>query len=252
MQIINQTSIRFDYNLKLLILKLRHEHSSLIHCLTSFNHDVLQDAQIEIRDYFFKHQNELNIAGRLTKTYESCSDYFALLCANVCDLSKCESWDDVFEQFRFTEISFCNFGDDPSMNSLICMCSHFCKPFNMSIFCNKHTNYNALIACDCLTKTGIMNKNEFKKKSKKNESYAKLMYKFEVEKNKKKSSVEKWESMVKKYVDAKENYRCCSKCGVRNIHESQGNYVTMCKPCYSDSISTLQKGTCYLRIKPRL
>jgi hypothetical protein len=88
----NNTRVVFDYNLKLLVQKLHKEHSLIIEKLKSYDYIILQESQLFIREYFRINQKELNIKGRLTKGLESCPDYFALLCAVVSDLTKCQNW----------------------------------------------------------------------------------------------------------------------------------------------------------------
>ena len=196
----NNTRVTFDNNLKLCIMNIP---SRIMSNLKSDNYETLQETQKQIREYLVNHQREFNIAGILKHSYECCPDFYALLSAVTSDLSKCYTWDDVYNQF-FSSLSqtstlydssnntlssdfrLCNYGDDVNANiKITCMCSHLCSPENISIITNRYTELNCLIACDCLEKTGIINSYNFKKKVKQNDAYAKILLEKIIEKQKK-------------------------------------------------------------------
>jgi hypothetical protein len=145
---LNDTRVEFDFRLKLCILNMPKE----LKCeLLSENPESLEDTQVRLREYFVNHQNEFNIAGRLKHSYECCPDFYALLIATVSDLSKCETWEDVFNQINIDEqvkdgmgnqvlYKLCEYEDDYDIDiKNICICSHTCKPENVSIITNPFT-----------------------------------------------------------------------------------------------------------------
>lgn len=256
----NKTRIIFDYNLKLCIMNIPVE---LTRNLKSFDYLSLQDAQKQLREYFVSHQNEFNIAGRLTHSYECCPDFYALLSAVTADLSMCESWDDVYNQFVSSlkqsetlydasnnslsgHFSLCDYGDDyDSKVKIVCMCSHLCCPENMSIITNRYTGLNVLIACDCLEKTGIISSYEFKKKVKKNDAYAKILVKKELEKQKLKNNFYKWEKIVSHCLEKNTTHRKCEECNVLCILKNEPIWKKKCLNCHYKP----QIGVCLLKAK---
>lgn len=257
----NNTRVVFDYNLKLCIMNIPID---LIEQLKTFDYVSLQDTQRQLREYFVSHQNEFNIAGRLTLSYECCPDFYALISAVIADLSMCDTWNDVYEQFvsslkkdetlygesknnnNNNNFKLCDYGDDYNeKEKIICMCSHVCCPENMSIITNKYTGLNALIACDCLEKTGIINSYEFKKKVKKNDCYSKILVKKELEKQKLKNNIYKWEKMVLQCLEKNATYRKCAKCGVLSILKNEPLWKKKCCNCYYNP----QAGVCLLKVK---
>lgn len=261
----NNTRVVFDYKLKLLILKLHTEHKDLINSLKNDDYLMLQDTQYRIRDYFVLHQNELNIAGILKHHYICCPDFFALLCAVISDINSCENWDDVWLQLTKSNkenqtlydssgnlFEYVNYEEDLNTKIIIkCMCSHLCCPENMSIITNTYTNLRVLIACDCLEKTGIISSYEFKKKSKLNDTYEKIMFNKANAKLKKQSYDIKWINVVKKYIETKNKYRFCDGCGILNINKNENSYIKKCKQCYINNKNILKPGICYLTNKTK-
>jgi len=258
----NNTRVTFDYRLKLLIQKIHTEYPKIINKLKIDDYDVLQDAQKFIRNYYFDNQQEINIAGRLTKIYESCPDYFALLCATVADLTKCENWNDVWKQYAFTfdennrlsrignMYEFVNY--DPTFDikqTVNCMCSHWCCAENMSIITNRNTKLKLFIACDCLEKTGIISLYEFKKKARLNDRYAKIIYDKEIIKTAKLSLKQKWAKMVSTYEQKIKDYRHCIICEQLTIKKIEPSYKRKCVSCYVNDNSTLKINKCYLTFK---
>ena len=249
----NNTRVTFDYKLKLCIMNMPTE---MKRNLESMDYLTLQEAQKEIRDYFLTHQNEFNIAGRLTESNHSCPDYYALLSAVTSDLSICESWDDVYKQFVSSfyheetlnggnsNFSLCNYGDDyDHTKEITCMCRHLCSPENMSIVSNDYTGFNALIACDCLEKTGIISSYQFKKKIKQSDCYAKILVKKEIEKQKQKNYINKWEKLVSMCLEKNETSRKCIECGILSIFKTEPHWKKKCLNCYIKPV-----GVCLLRI----
>lgn len=259
---LNNTRVVFDYKLKQCIMNIP---KGLLDALRSIDYMCLQDAQEDIREYFRKHQREFNIAGILKNSYENCPDYYALLSAVTADLSACESWTDVYEQFtssfRYNDqlnnmydasgsIIFCDFQED--YNELIkitCMCSHRCCPENMSIITNKYTGLNNLIACDCLEKTGIISSYQFKKKRLQNDAYAKIIVKKEEAKMKKKNIYELFENIVSKYTNKIITHRKCQQCNVLNILKDDPAWKKICKNCYIQKNEKIPRGVCLLKTK---
>lgn len=245
----NNTRVVFDNNLKLCIMNIPVE---LKENLKTMDYVALQEAQKQIRNYFVTHQCEFNVAGRLTYSYESCPDFYALLSAVTAELQHCESWNDVYNQFtssiqhnetlydasgncviRSDNFSLCNYEDefDPK-TKIVCMCSHLCCPENMSIITNRHTQLNALIACDCLDKTGIINKYNFITKAKKSDTYAKIFVKKQLEKQKKTNNTNKWETIVSKCIKQYELCRKCIDCNILSILKTEPNWKKKCLSCY--------------------
>jgi hypothetical protein len=230
--------------------------------LTSMDYITLQETQKQVREYFVTHQNEFNIAGRLKKASECCPDYYALLSAVVADLSICESWDDVYTQFVSSlhqsdtlydasnnymckDFTLCTYEDDYAPKiKIVCMCSHWCCPENMSIITNYNTGLNALIACDCLEKTGIISSYEFKKKIKRSDAYAKILVKKEIEKKNRSNYMNRWENIVLKYLDKNESSRKCIECGILSILKTEPAWKKKCTNCYY----VKPTGVCLLRI----
>ena len=256
----NDTRVKFDYRLKLLIQKLHTEYPNIINKLNIDDYDVLQDAQKFIRNYYFINQQEINIAGRLTKQYESCPEYFSLLCATVADLTKCENWNDIWKQYTFTfdennryskignMYEFVNY--DPKFDvkqSVICMCYHWCCAENMSIITNRNTKFKLLIACDCLEKTGIISSYEFKKKARLNDRYAKIIYDKEIIKQTKLSLQEKWVNLVNTYIEKIKDYKCCCDC--KQLIIEKGSFKTRCSPCHHKEKTKDIKPKCLLVFK---
>lgn len=255
----NNTRVKFDYRLKLLIQKLHTEHPNIINKLNIDDYDVLQDAQKFIRNYYFINQQEINIAGRLTKQYESCPDYFALLCAVVADLTKCENWEDVWKQYafsfdennRYSENIFEFVNYDPNFDvkqHVFCMCSHWCCAENMSIITNRNTKFKLLIACDCLEKTGIISSYEFKKKARLHDRYAKIIY----DKEMIKTNELLLEQQRKEYEQKLKEYKLCYDCEQPII--KIGSFKTRCGSCHykfknKDNKHIIQDGICHIKIK---
>jgi hypothetical protein len=254
----NNTRIVFDYNLKHCIMNIPVD---LIEQLKTFDYVSLQDTQMKLREYFVFHQNEFNIAGRLTLSYECCPDFYALISAVIADLSMCETWNNVYDQFvsslkqdetlfdaSYNNFKLCDYGDNYNeKEKIICMCSHLCCPENMSIITNRYTGLNALIACDCLEKTGIINSYHFKKKVKKNDCYSKIIVKKELEKQKLKNKIYKWEKMVSQCLEKNTTHRKCAECGVLSILKNEPLWKKKCYNCYCNP----QTGVCLLKTKTR-
>ncbi len=249
MKTINDTRIVFDANLKLCIRNLREREPILIECLKSYDTTLLQECQEKIRNYFLIHQHEFNVAGKLTNHYQSMPDYYALLCANICDLTMCESWDDVIKQFRHESenyvwdniLTLCNYTEGQVSKECICMCSHNCCPENMGIVNNRYTGLNAFIACDCIEKTGIINSYQFKKKARKNETYAKIILEKQKKREEEKVRINKWETLVTTYLNKKNNYRKCIECGTLSILITEPTWKKKCIHCFH------QIGVCLIK-----
>lgn len=259
---LNNTRVVFDYKLKQCIMNIPQRLLNQLRC-EDYVH--LQDTQEEIREYFRNHQGEFNVAGILKNSYENCPDYYALLSAVTADLSVCETWQDVYNQFtssfKYNEqlnnmydasgsFIFCDFPDD--YNELIkitCMCSHKCCPENMSIITNNYTGLNNLIACDCLEKTGIISSYQFKKKRLQNDAYAKIIVKKEEAKNKKKNIYDLFEKIVSEYTNKINTFRKCQHCNVLNILKEEPSWKKICKNCYIQKNQKIPKGVCLLKVK---
>jgi hypothetical protein len=115
----------------------------------------------------------------------------------------------------------------------------------MSIITNYYTQRNALIACDCLTKTGITNKYEFIKKTKQNDAYSKILVKKKLEKEHRKHAVNKWEQLVTDCVTKNETFRKCVVCNVLCIRKTEPAWKQKCINCYRNQ----PIGVCLLKIK---
>ena len=245
--VLNKTRILFDYKLKLLILNFRQTYKEEMVKFSLNSYLLLIEAQAVARQYFYDHQQELNIAGRLTNSSGSMPDYYALMRALIVDLELCNSWEDVTKQILFKSTwNYCNFNStDEYVDNIQCACSHFCCPENMSILENSLTNMHLLIACDCLTKTGITTAYEFKKKRKDNDAYAKIIYNKTLQKQTKQSVTKKWEQLVIKCINVKQTKRLCNACGVYSIDIKEPLWKVKCVACY------LAKpvGVCFLKIK---
>jgi hypothetical protein len=217
--------------------------------LKTMDYNCLQETQQKLREYFVTHQNEFNIAGVLKHSYVNCSDFYALICSVTCDLSICETWKDVYNQYKsslhhketlydasnnllYRDFTLCNYDDDyDPKQKIVCMCGHNCCPENMSIITNKYTGLNALIACDCLEKTGIITSYEFKKKIKKNDGYAKILVKKELEKQKMNNKIYRWEKLVSKCVELQDK-RICEECGILSIEKTAPIWKKKCLSCH--------------------
>jgi hypothetical protein len=257
----NNTRVVFDNRLRLCLMNIP---SQILNNLRINDYEVLQKTQKELREYLVKHQNEFNIAGRLKHSYENCPDFYALLCAVIADLSKCETWEDVYSQFTqsvkgdntlydssynelYNKFEFCKYGDnyDPKIQ-VVCMCSHLCCPENMSIITNPYTKLKSLIACDCLEKTGIITSYQFKKKIKQNDAYAKIVVKKQIEKEKMKQTTYRWEKLVSEYVDKSNTTRKCMECQTLSILKTEPVWKTKCLNCY---LKPKTSGICQLNIR---
>lgn len=248
--VLNKTRITFDYKLKLLILNFRQTHKEEMVKFSLKSYLLLIQAQAVARQYFYDHQQELNIAGRLTNSSESMPDYYALMRALIVDLELCDSWEDVSKQILFqSKWTYCNFSFtdkyDTPVDNIQCACSHVCCPENMSILENSLTNMHLLIACDCLTKTGITTAYEFKKKRKDNDVYAKIIYNKTLQKQTTQNVTKKWEQLVVKYINVKQTKRLCNTCGVYTINILEPLWKVKCVACYLGK----PVGVCFLKIK---
>jgi len=246
----NNTRVKFDYMLKLSIQKLHREHPNIIEKLKSYDYDTLQEAQLFIRNYFMINQKEINIAGILTKKPQSCPDYFALLCAVVSDLTKCENWREVWQQYVVGVYKYVSYPENfEPKEKVYCMCSHNCIAENMAILPHQYTNLNLYIACDCIAKTGIISSYEFKKKAKTNDKYAKIIYDREILRTTKKTLKQKWTNMINTYIEKLKDYRHCIICEQLTIKKTEPSYKRKCVSCYVNENSIYKQHKCLLVYK---
>jgi hypothetical protein len=244
----NNTRVKFDYRLKLLIQKLHTDHSDVINKLKSYDYNILQDAQKFIRNYFFINQQEINIAGRLTKNAESMPEYFSLLCAVVSDLTKCENWREIWQQYVIGVYKYAIYPDNFDVKeTVICMCSHTCCAENMVIIPNICTNLHLYIACVCITKTGIVSQYEFKTKRRLNDRYAKIIYDKEILKQTKLSLQEKWVDLVSRYTEKIKKYKLCCDC--EQLIIEIGSFKKRCGLCHHIEKTKDIKPKCLLVFK---
>jgi hypothetical protein len=103
-----------------------------------------------------------------------------------------------------------------------------------------------LIACDCLAKTGITSSYEFKKKTKQNDGYAKIIFRRQLEKEKRKNVVYRWEQIVSTYLDKRDKFRKCVECDVLSILKTDPDWKKKCVECYYNKT---QIGKCLLKYK---
>jgi hypothetical protein len=240
----NKTRICFDYKLKLLIVNFKETHKDEMIKFSLNNYLGLMEAQWVARKYFYEHQKELNIAGKLInekerKGYLSMPDYYALMRALIVDLDLCNNWEDVTGQILLKSTwNYCNFNpDEEYVDKIQCACSQLCCPENMSILHNELTNMNLLIACVCLTKTGITTQYEFYKKRKENDTYAKMIY--DKKQKSKKPNKEKENHTIK------QTKRLCDTCGLNNINITEPSWKRTCGSCYFSK----PIGVCFLKLK---
>ena len=162
---INPTGILFDDKFKQFVDNLiETDPNGCISALkiahtTDDNIKYLMKAQDIIRHYF---------KTKYPSHRFDYPDYFAVVVATASDLSKCNSWYDVGQQFVESAtkgITYCANPEDfeSKRHDYACLCSHWCSRKSLSIILNKHTDLSILVACDCITKTGIVTKSQFKK-----------------------------------------------------------------------------------------
>ena len=188
---INQTNICFNDKLKECIYLFRSENpNGAISILRNGstndeNIEMINKAQADIRKWFANNQWRIDINSYLSVEIKSFQhpDYYALLNAVVVDLDQCENWDDVYKQINEAitnnnanlsqTMSFLDLGDFDETKEFQykCLCGHSCKNENLALIKNPFTKLHLLVACDCITKTGIISKNEFKKRAEQNNSF---------------------------------------------------------------------------------
>jgi hypothetical protein len=276
----NKTNICFNNKLKECIKLLREENpngaiSILRNGSTSDeNIEMINKALIDIRKWFANNQRRIDMNSYLSVEIKSFQhpDYYALLTALVADLDQCESWEDVYNQVdkaikensaNLSEtMSFLDLGDFDERKEFQykCLCGHNCKNENLALIKNPFTELHLLVACDCITKTGIISKYEFKKRAEQNHSFYITQKKRAKLQKAAQQKLAEWayrysfwkmiHTMIKigrEYSDRKKTHRSCLSCGKLNIEKTKPKKNIDCVPCWiSKQPVTVKSGVCLL------
>lgn len=242
---INQTSIIFNQNLKNCIAQLHELNPS--NCISNMkknDYKSVLDGQENARKWFMENQFLLNIENnrKLTKASYNYPNFYALLCANVCDLNRCRTWEDVSLQIAElhskSDNIFCDFDED--VYNIHCSCGHIVCPDHTAMI--KINNMNIIIACDCLEKTGIMSKAEFKRLDKP-ECYN-LLHEARLKRNAERLRLRK----IRLAREARESsHRQCLLCKEYMIPNDKPEYFKYCGSCYHNR--GRQFGVCLLSVR---
>ena len=239
---INKTAVSFDSDLKNAILQMREENvNNFKSLLISKKYTDILEGQKIIRNWFITNQNLINMNGKLKNSSTHMPNFFALLLANLCDLSDCNSWGDVTTQLKelnkSNSFAFCDL-DGSETDSICCACSHMVNPEHTFILKNHLTSFQMLLGCDCGEKTTILKKGEFKKMSKP-DNY-KLLQNIRDNKNRLKllkkrkdnEATKKWQDMSNRLCYLNKNYKKCIDCDQLNISNLTSIYKVRCLGCY--------------------
>lgn len=238
----NKTRIIFNDRLKNFIYRTKKNNPDL---LTSFEYNILLEDQKKLRNLLFENQIQININGRMTQKPESMPDYFAFMCAYVCDLSQCNNWEDVTQNLIKTHINsrcdislnnvdFPDYPDDMDFNkkSVNCCCGQCCFPDSLTILSYPQTKLKLLIACVCIKKSKIISN------IKKIDDMKPKKYKEEALKR---------QNSKKKLNNAK-YFRKCEKCNLYNIDKNKQKEIKLCINCW-DALKNPSIGYCMLTFK---
>jgi hypothetical protein len=276
----NKTNICFNNKLKECIKLLREENpngaiSILRNGSTSDeNIEMINKAQMDIREWLVRNQWRIHMNSYLSRDIKSFQhpDYYALLNALAADLDQCESWEDVYKQIDEAiknnsanlsqTMSFLNLGDFDEAKEFQykCLCGHCCKNENLALIRNPFTGLHLLVACDCITKTGIISKYEFKKRAEQNHSFYITQKKRAKLQKAAQQKLAEWayrysfwkmiHTMIKigrEYSDRKKTHRSCLSCGKLNIEKTKPKKNIDCVPCWiTKQPVTVKSGVCLL------
>lgn len=238
----NNTRIKFNNKLKKFINNIKQKYPNI---MTSFMYEDLLEDQEKLRLILLENQNEIDICGYINTKSQSMPDYFAFICAYINDLSNCNNWNDITNVMIDTHI---NNSTDGSLNNILfpeydddidcskkqvqCCCSQNCYPDSLTILSNPITNLNLLIACSCITKTGIVNNYKTLEKLKP-KSFQNMVSKRNMKKKQSRKMIHNFE----KFTIALLTNRKCKECHKYNIKVNEKEHIKLCKSCYFYSIN---------------
>jgi hypothetical protein len=120
-----------------------------------------------------------------------------------------------------------------------CLCSHTCNFKHMAFIFSDLTKIKLWIACDCCSKIGIININEFKKRVREARPKIKKAY----------DDKKQLEKQKKKELELQKKFRKCNNCNEWNIELVQPSYKKLCKYCYfkSNHINQINESECWIK-----
>jgi hypothetical protein len=238
---INKTRIIFDSKFKGFINKLKFENDEILKQTNTYNYQVIENIQKQIREWVIKSQQCLTLCwadkkNKIDYGANSMPDFFVIFISLLVDLENCHNWNEVYEQFRklkdnkiiidFEVDMSDNLLEDENLIISKCLCGHECLFKHMALLSNNKTEIKLWIACDCCEKTGIMTKTEFVKRVR--QARPKIMRAY------KEKQLEK-------------KFRRCSDCNELKIPNEEPNWKTICKFCYFCKNTKLNEGICLLK-----
>jgi len=236
----NKTIVKFDDKLKQLVADLIQENPK--YCITDLkdsNMELLEEAQHVIREYFKYNRDKLTLTETTSFHYP---DYYALLMAVVADLSKCSTWDNVFDQVPKNHNNTLELYQElPEKDITYCACSHWCLDVNTALVMNPYTRMKLSLGSCCIEKTKILTKHEFRKMCLTNTIYYnKIQDRKEVLRRKKHKQCTDclcWNIRKEKpdtkcdYCFAVSQIRTCKDCPAI-IPNTSPSWIKYCKSCY--------------------
>lgn len=249
---VNKTHIVFNSKFKEFINLLKREKNDILQQTNNtFNYEILDQIQEEIREWIIENQTLLIFSEKhkIDKSSYSMSDFFVIFISLLVDLEKCCTWYDIYKQFddvRNNKIVL-NFEVDMS-NNLIedeisiessCLCGHTCNFKHMAFIFSDLTKIKLWIACDCCSKTGIINVSEFKKRVREARPKIKKAY----------DDKKQLEKQKKKELELQKKFRRCENCNELNILLAEPPYKKLCKYCYfkSKNINQINESECWIK-----
>lgn len=246
---VNPTKILFNDEFKKQVQELINENPN--RCITSLidgsvdeeNIQELIEAQKIIREWFM----EKKIISRSPHNYP---DHFAALNAIISDLSICQSWEDVFKQFNNSIVDHIRYvrcpedEDDLDQPKYTCLCGHWCSRKNLAIIQNRESDLHLLIACDCITKTGIVTRSNFHKRASEvsNEiRQQRIKRRIQILNNaitiayNYKKSIKKFQQFILSYKEKRKKFKSCIRCGICNIEKWKTKNL-LCFVCYTNTL----------------
>lgn len=251
MDYVNKTHVVFNYKFKEFIKLLKKENETLLGQTNTFNYQVLEQIQYEIREWIIKNQHELILSWehKIDKSAHSMPDFFVIFISLLIDLEKCTNWYDVYNEFddiRNNKIVMCfevdmsnNLIEDEISIESSCLCSHTCNFKNMAFIFSDLTKIKLWIGCDCCQKLGIMNINEFKRKVR--EARPKIMKAHEDKKQLQKQK--------RKEIELQKKFRRCNICNEFKILINEPKWLINCKLCYFKNKKIVPDNICLLSNK---
>lgn len=236
---INKTIIAFDTKLiaccKLLVET--NPDDCMTH-LKSNDYRLLQIGQRTIREWMIRNQSLLTIGGngKLSMATRHQPNFFAIMCAVICDRTACKSWEDVTaDLLRYNDnkraLVFCDFsgGVPPAVE---CACSHPVSPENSFIL--QGNTHNIILGCDCGVKSSVIDKPDFKQLRKPDIYEAIIRERLDKVANKAKLNriAAREIKRLEKEAVLKITMNPCSMCKKFIIPKTAPAYWKKCKPCH--------------------